>query len=89
MGYNLAFVKKTAIKIFSKVPFTIKVSAMTTWPGNAKPIKVDKKLCIAFSPEFLKRAPKAKKLAARLIPGIPSAAKHPFLKLLSKVLFIN
>ncbi len=54
MGYNLAFVKKTAIKIFSKVPFTIKVSAMTTWPGKAKPIKVDKKLCIAFSPEFLK-----------------------------------
>jgi hypothetical protein len=80
IGYNLALVKNTAIKILSNVPFTIKVSAITNCPGRAKPISVDKKLCIAFSPEFLKRAPNAKKLAARLIPGIPSAVLHPFLK---------
>ena len=53
IGYNLALVKNTAIKILSNVPFTIKVSAITNCPGRAKPISVDKKLCIAFSPEFL------------------------------------
>ena len=89
IGYKRALVKKTAIKIFNNVPFTISVSAITSCPGRAKPINVDKKLCVAFNPEFLNRAPKAIKLIARLIPGIPRAVKQPFLKLLSKVLFIN
>ena len=88
IGKSLAFVNKTAKKIFSILPPANNISAITNWPGKANAKKVEEKLCNIVKPEFFRKAPNVNILNPNPIAGTPKENTIPFLIGVEKKFFI-